>query len=52
MKKKNIIRNMEWREKMLVLGVMDILTIFVSYAMALMLRFEFSISAIDQKYVD
>ena len=52
MKKRNIIRNMEWREKMLVLSVMDMLTIFTSYAMALMLRFEFSFSAIDQKYVD
>ena len=52
MKKKNIIRNMEWREKMVVLCVMDLLTIIFSYSMALMLRFEFSFSAIDQKYVD
>ena len=50
--KKNIIRNLEWKEKVLVLIVMDLLTIFVSYAMALMLRFEFSFSAIEQRYVD
>ena len=50
--KKNIIRNLEWKEKMLVLIVMDLLTIFVSYAMALMLRFEFSFAAIEQRYVD
>ena len=37
---------------MVVLCVMDLLTIFFSYSMALMLRFEFSFSAIDQKYVD
>ena len=52
MKKKNIIRSMEWKEKLVVLTVMDLLTIFVSYAMALMLRFEFAFSAIDKKYVD
>ena len=52
MRKKNFIRNMEWREKMLVLCVVDLLSIFLSYAMALMLRFEFSFSAIEQKYVD
>ena len=52
MKKKNIIRNMEWKEKMLVMVVLDLLTIFVSYSMALMLRFEFSISAIDRKYIE
>ena len=50
--KKNLIRNLEWKEKVLVLIVMDLLTIFVSYAMALMLRFEFSFSAIEQRYVD
>ena len=37
---------------MVVLCVMDLLTIIFSYSMALMLRFEFSFSAIDQKYVD
>ena len=52
MRKKNFIRNMEWREKMMVLCVVDLLTVFLSYAMALMLRFEFSFAAIDQKYVD
>ncbi len=52
MRKKNFIRNMESREKMLVLCVVDLLTIFLSYAMALMLRFEFSFAAIEQKYVD
>ena len=52
MKKKNIIRNLEWKEKMLVIAVLDMLTIFASYATALMLRFEFSISAIDQLYID
>ena len=52
MKKKNIIRNMEWREKLLVLCVMDLLTIFVSYSMALMLRFELSFSAIDRMFVE
>ena len=52
MKKKNIIRSMEWKEKLAVMTVMDLLTIFVSYAMALMLRFEFAFSAIDKKYVD
>ena len=49
---KNIIRNLEMKEKMLVLTVLDLLTIFGSYAMALMLRFEFSFSLIDQKYLD
>ena len=43
---------MEWKEKLAVMTVMDLLTIFVSYAMALMLRFEFAFSAIDKKYVD
>ena len=52
MKKKNFIRNLEWKEKMLVIAVLDMLTIFASYAMALMLRFEFSISNIDQIYID
>ena len=52
MKKKNFIRNLEWKEKMLVIAVLDMLTIFASYAMALMLRFEFSISAIDPIYID
>ena len=52
MRKKNFIRNMESREKMLVLCVVDLLTIFLSYALALMLRFELSFAAIEQKYVD
>ena len=52
MKRRNIIRNMEWREKMVVLAVVDLLTIFLSYAMALMLRFEFSFAAIEHKYVE
>ena len=52
MKKKNFIRNLEMKEKMLVIAVLDMLTIFSSYAMALMLRFEFSISNIDQIYID
>ena len=34
------------------MDVLDLLTIFVSYSMALMLRFEFSISAIDRKYIE
>ena len=52
MKKNNFIRNLEMKEKMLVIAVLDMLTIFASYAMALMLRFEFSISNIDQIYID
>ena len=52
MKKNNIIRNMEWKEKLIVLGVMDILTIYISYALALMLRFELSFAAIDKVYVE
>ena len=52
MKKINIISRMEWREKLIVLTVMDLLTIFFSYAMALMLRFEFSFSAINEMYID
>ena len=52
MKKRNFIRNMEWREKMLVLGVVDLLTILFSYATALMLRFDFTFSAIEYKYVE
>ena len=52
MKKKNFIRNLEWKEKVLVIAVLDMLTILTSYAMALMLRFEFSISAIDEIYID
>ena len=43
---------MEWREKLIVLTVLDLLTIFFSYAMALLLRFEFSFSAIDGAYID
>ena len=52
MKKRNVIHNLDWKEQMLAIAVLDILTIFVSYAMALMLRFEFSFSAIDTKYVE
>ena len=52
MKKTNIISRMEWREKLIVLTVLDLLTIFFSYAMALLLRFEFSFSAIDGAYID
>ena len=52
MKKRNVIHNLDWKEQMLGIAVLDILTIFVSYAMALMLRFEFSFSAIDTKYVE
>ena len=52
MKKRNVIHNLDWKEQMLAIAVLDVLTIFVSYAMALMLRFEFSFSAIDTKYVE
>ena len=52
MKKRNVIHNLDWKEQMLAIAVLDVLTIFVSYAMALMLRFEFSFSAIDVKYVE
>lgn len=52
MKKRNVIQNMDWKEQMLAIAVLDVLTIFVSYAMALMLRFELSFSAIDTKYVE
>ncbi len=52
MKKNNIIRNMEWKEKMMVLFVFDLLTIVVSYGMALLLRFEFSFHEIDQVYIN
>ena len=52
MKKTNIISRMEWREKLIVLTVMDMLTIFFSYAMALMLRFEFSFDAIGDEYIN
>ena len=52
MKKRNVIHNLDWKEQMLAIAVLDVLTIFVSYAMALMLRFEFSFSAIDVNYVE
>ena len=52
MKKSTVIQNMERREKMVVLTVVDLLTILFSYSMALMLRFEFSFAAIEKKYVE
>ena len=52
MKKKNIIRNLEWKEKMLVLCVFDLLTIVVSYGMALLLRFEFSFLELEQELIN
>ena len=44
--------NNEWKEKAILLGVVDVLTILASYFFALILRFDFIFSAIELKYVD
>ena len=49
MKKMN--SNREWKEKAFLLAVADLITITGSYFFALLLRFDFTFSAIESKYV-
>lgn len=49
---KKINNNREWKEKALLLGVADVITIMGSYFLALMLRFDFTFSTIEKKYVE
>ena len=43
--------NREWKEKAFLLAVADLITITGSYFFALLLRFDFTFSAIESKYV-
>ena len=44
--------NREWKEKAILLGVMDLISILGSYFLALLLRFDFTFSAIEKQYVE
>ena len=44
--------NREWKEKVVLLIVIDLITIMGSYFLALLLRFDFMYSAIETKYVE
>ena len=44
--------NREWKERAFLLGVLDLISVVVVYFLALMLRFDFSFSAIEQRFID
>ena len=44
--------NREWKEKAILLGVLDLISILGSYFLALLLRFDFTFSAIERQYVE
>ena len=44
--------NREWKEKAILLGVMDLISVLGSYFLALLLRFDFTFSAIERQYVE
>ena len=43
---------MEWKEKAILVAVLDVLTVLAAYFLALLLRFDFLYSAIEPKYID
>ncbi len=52
MENKKIKGNREWKEKAVLLGTLDLVTVLGSYFFALLLRFDFTFSTIDAKYLD
>ena len=44
--------NREWKERAFLLGMMDFLSVAVIYFFALMLRFDFSFTDIEQRFID
>ena len=44
--------NREWKERAFLLGVLDLISVIVVYFLALMLRFDFSFSAIEPRFID
>ena len=51
MKKMRIRGTKEWKEKAILVGTLDLVTILGSYFLALLLRFDFLFSSIDPSYV-
>lgn len=52
MKKMRIRGTKEWKEKAILVGTLDLVTILGSYFLALLLRFDFLFSSIDPSYVE
>ena len=44
--------NRQWKERALLMSVADVITVMGSYFLALMLRFDFTFSAIDTRFID
>ena len=52
MKKMRVRGTKEWKEKAILVGTLDLVTILGSYFLALLLRFDFLFSSIDPSYVE